>query len=61
MCDFNQALNDALEAFLQALDKYTLADLTSREGDIRNLLNIGDKGTNTISSDKETTSNASVS
>jgi Rrf2 family transcriptional regulator, iron-responsive regulator len=40
MCDFNQALNDALEAFLDALDKYTLADLTSNEGDMRNLLNI---------------------
>lgn len=42
MCDFNHALNDALEAFLKALDKYTLADLTSKEGDMRSLLNIGD-------------------
>ena len=44
MCDFNQALNDALEAFLQALDKYTLADLTSKQGDMRTLLNIGTVG-----------------
>ncbi len=42
MCDFNQALNDALESFLQALDKYTLADLTQKEGDMRNLLDIAD-------------------
>lgn len=40
MCDFNQALNDALEAFLEALDKYTLADLTTKEGDMRGLLSI---------------------
>ncbi|WP_319412784.1 Rrf2 family transcriptional regulator [uncultured Cohaesibacter sp.] len=40
MCDFNHALNDALESFLDALDKYTLADLTAKEGDMRNLLNI---------------------
>ena len=42
MCDFNHALNDALEAFLKALDRYTLADLTAREGDMRNLLHIGE-------------------
>ena len=42
MCDFNHALNDALESFLQALDKYTLADLTAKEGDMRNLLSIAD-------------------
>ena len=42
MCDFNHALNDALEAFLAALDKYTLADLTENEGDMRTLLSIKD-------------------
>lgn len=44
MCDFNQALNDALEAFLAALDRYTLADLTQKEGDMRSLLHISEGG-----------------
>ncbi|MCT4656608.1 MAG: Rrf2 family transcriptional regulator [Cohaesibacter sp.] len=44
MCDFNQALNDALEAFLAALDRYTLADLTQKEGDMRSLLHISENG-----------------
>lgn len=42
MCDFNQALNEALEAFLTALDRYTLADLTQKEGDMRDLLHISE-------------------
>lgn len=40
MCDFNQALGNALEAFLKELDRYTLADLTRKEGDMRTLLDI---------------------
>lgn len=42
MCDFNQALNEALEAFLTALDRYTLADLTQKQGDMRDLLHISE-------------------
>ncbi len=40
-CDFNRALNAALEAFFDALGNYTIADLTKNQMFMRERLGIG--------------------
>lgn len=41
-CEINTVLNEALNAFLAVLGKYTIADLIKRKDLLRSLLNISD-------------------